>query len=125
MKMNKNLINAVKKQLGNNEETSSCLEDVNNHGADCGFPGFTYYHDTVKFFKQNKTEIVELVKELSNDLGNSPIELVSNFQCLKNQVTEEEVARALYGSLKQDDYLVPNALTWFALEEVARFEADN
>jgi hypothetical protein len=33
---------------------------------------------------------------------------------------EAEIARALYGRLERDDTQIPNALTWFAAEEVAR-----
>ena len=28
------------------------VEDVNNHGIDSGFIGFTYYSETVKFYKK-------------------------------------------------------------------------
>jgi hypothetical protein len=37
---------------------------------------------------------------------------------------DETLARALYGRMGKDDYLVANALSWFAAEEVARFETD-
>ena len=116
--MDQKLINAVKKQLGDD----TYLTDVNNGGADAGFPGFTYYTDTVKFFKQNKTEIVKLVKEYAEEFGQSPIEFVTGFNCLKGIVTEEEVATALYGHIGNNDVTVANALSWFALEEVARLE---
>lgn len=119
--MNEKLIKAVKKQLGDTEY----LTDVANNGASGGYPGFTYYTDTVKFFKANKKDIVELVKEMAEEFGESAINFVSSFQCLKpSGEWEDEIGRALYGRLSPDDYIVPNALAWFALEEVARYEKD-
>ena len=121
--MDAKLIKAVKNQLGDN----SYLEDVANHGADAGFPGFTYYSDTLEFYKKNRTEIVQLTKDMAAEFGETPINMILNFNCLKNMTTEEDVALALYGNLAsvgKNDNLVPNALAWFALEEVARFETD-
>jgi hypothetical protein len=49
------------------------------------------------------------------------MEFVAGFNCLKPKGEwEEEISRALYGRLSKDDYIVPNALSWFALEEAAR-----
>jgi hypothetical protein len=118
--MNKKLINAVKKQLGDNDY----LNDAANHGADSGFPGFTYYSDTVDFFKKNKADILEQVKEEAEQFDQNPINFVMSFNCLKNNVEESEVAQALYGRIGKDGVTIPNALAWFALEEVARFVID-
>ncbi len=117
--MNEKLIKAVKKQIGDTEY----LTDVTNNGANAGYPGFTYYSDTVKFFKQNRKEIVELVREMAEEFGESPLNFVAGFNCLKPKGEwEADIARASYGRLESDDYIVPNALSWFALEEVARIE---
>ena len=127
--MDKKLINAVKRQIGS--DAASTLQDVVNHGADFGVPGFTYYSDTRKFYKNNRREIVALVKEYAQEFGQEPIEFVAGFNCLRHNdkqwqaETREEVARALYGNLKSDDTQVPNALAWFAVEEVARALYDN
>lgn len=71
---------------------------------------------------------MELVKELADDFGQTPIQFVASFNCLNGNYSdsegEAEISRALYGRLASDDTQVPNALAWFALEEVARFETD-
>lgn len=115
------LIRSVIRQLGDRES----LRDVLRGGADAGFSGFTYYDDTVAFFKQNRREIIELVKRMADDLGENAVNLVMGFRCLKDVTTEEEVGRVLYGArVTENDTQVANALAWFALEEVARAVAD-
>lgn len=117
--MNEELMRAVKRQLGSDWKEQ--FEDIVNHGIDGGFSGFIYYSDTVSFFKRNKDEIVELVKEMADDFGQSPIELVKSFNCLgKKEDWEAEIAECLYGRISADNLTVPNALAWFAAEEAAR-----
>ena len=38
---------------------SANLADCAKHGADGGFPGFTYYSDTLSFFRCNRKDIVK------------------------------------------------------------------
>jgi hypothetical protein len=79
----------------------------------------------VKFFKSHRQLIVDLVREEAQEFGQDPIAFVAGFGCLEDDFeTREEIARALYGRMGKDDYLVANALSWFAAEEVARFETD-
>lgn len=122
--MNKKLITAVIRNLGGRNS----LKDIANHGIDGGFGGFIYYSDTVKFFKNNREEIIALVLEMSQEFGENPIKFVQSFNCLHNNYNnaegEAEIARALYGRLASDDTQIPNALAWFAAEEVARHETD-
>jgi hypothetical protein len=123
--MEQKLIDAVRNQLGEDEEeVNQTLEDVSNHGAGGGYGGFIYHSDTVKFFEDNKVEIVALVKEMSEEFGEKPMAFVASFQCLKGEDQEEDIAHALYGNLEKDDVVIPNALSWFALEEVARNYVD-
>lgn len=114
------LIRAVIRQLGDR----SYLEDIVNHGADAGFPGFTYYSDTEPFWKRNRKEITALVMSMAQDLGEQPAEMVAKFNCLKIEPSEFEAMQDVYSALgngqPSDDSTVPNALAWFALEEVAR-----
>jgi hypothetical protein len=121
--MDTNLIEAVIKQLGDAEY----LEDAANHGADSGFPGFTYYSDTCQFFTDNKTEIIGLVKEMASEMDETPMDMVLGFRCLDKDDpdTVDEAGRALYGTPLEDDTQVVNALAWFALEEVARDYVDH
>ncbi len=114
------LVRAVIKQLGGGKEAIETLGDVYKHGADGGgFCGFTYYTDTVKFYRRNRSDIVAIAKEMSGDLGMDVIDMISHFGCFRGRDVETScIARALYGNV--DDPEVPNALAWFALEEVAR-----
>lgn len=107
------------------EELRGTLEDIAKYGADAGFGEFVYYSDTVKFFKRNRAEIINLVKEYAADMDTSPFELVASFKHSKDDDWVDEIGRALYGRLKPDDVHVPNELTWFAVEEVARYLVDN
>ena len=117
--MNEKLMRAVKRQLGSDWKEN--FHDINNHGIDGGFSGFIYYCDTVSFFKRNKAEIVELVKEMASEFGQSPIDFVKSFNCLKgSEDWEAEIAECLYGRLSEDNITVPNALAWFAGKEAAR-----
>ena len=85
--MNKKLINAVIENLGyDNQNDPDCIEDlknITNHGIDCGYGGFVYYSETTSFFNENRKEIIELVKEMSFELGDGMIEFVASFNCLK------------------------------------------
>lgn len=117
--INPTLVRAVIRQIGDRDS----LEDVARHGASGGFPGFTYHADTVAFFKRHRKAVVELAKQQADDFGQSPLDMVAAFQCLKpaDDETKESIARCLYGGrLKDGDTQVANALAWFALEEVAR-----
>ena len=125
------LTSAVIKQLGyeelENEELRSTLEDIKNHGADGGFGGFIYYSETNQFARENMHLILDQVKELADALGETPLEMISSFQCLKNEKIDSlEIASIIYNRTSPEsqadgtETVVLNALAWFALEEVAR-----
>ncbi len=119
------LTRAVIRQLGDKDN----LIDVSNHGADAGFCNFVYYKDTVPFFEKHRKEILSV---LEAD-GEEPASMVFGFNCLRLKEADREEQRAyrgainrlLYGNRKvdwdrQEEIMVANALSWFALEEVAR-----
>lgn len=124
--MDSKLKNAVIRQLGGRDS----LQDVCDHGVDAGFPGFTYYADTCNFYRRNRKAIVRLVEETAADFGQSPLEMVSGFNCLtrvfekhERPALERAIAVAMYGTRRgadDDVEQVENALAWFALEETAR-----
>lgn len=127
---------AVIEQLGydpNDDDPAlaSMLEDVADHGADAGWPGFTSYTDTCEFTARNRKAVTALVETLADDLGEEPMALVRSFRCLADQAREPgfggEVGRCLYGTGGTGDGydLVDNALAWFALEETARQLTDD
>jgi len=128
--MNQKLINVVIKQLGcRNQYSEKCLsvlKDVADHGADSGFHGFIYHYETCKFYFDNRPLIIELAKEYAQDFGTGLMEMIAGFNCLKGTDLTDEIGQALYASKNdnRDNFTVPNALAWFALEEVARYITD-
>lgn len=119
------LIRAVIRKTGREN-----LSDIARHGVDGGFAGFTYYTDTVKFFKSHRTAIMELAEEMASQLGEDCIEMIRNFRCLQSHgkptCTATEIAEALYRGKGEMATQVQNAMAWFAAEEVARaFDDDN
>ena len=116
------LTRAVLKQIGGNREA---LKDVARYGAAGGFCGFTYYKDTSAFFRKNSEEIKKLLGETSESYGEGLFSMVCSFTCLRDlRVTETQVAAVLFGESEEidegDEMQIENALTWFALEEIAR-----
>lgn len=122
------LTRAVIRQLGGKE----ALIDVaspKHGGADSGYVGFTYYSDTVPFFERQRKNILAVLE----DFGDDPDAIVMRFPCLRLSKDDHEewrtyrsaVNRLLYSNRKvdwdkQEEIMVANALSWFALEEVAR-----
>ena len=122
--MNERIYKAVIKQLGGKES----LEDVYNHGADGGFSGFICYSDTIEFFRKNKKHIIMLAENMANDLREDVTNMIKGFNCLKDyELTNSQVAKVLYGKFlnDEDNTQIMNALSWFALEEVARYICDS
>lgn len=115
----KTLINAVYSRIG-----KESIEDVNRYGIGGGFSGFTYYSDTMAFYSRYRKLINKLVFDMADQLGEDAQSMVLNFNCVNNDnETKHDIAMCLYGgnlrSLKNDAY-IPNALAWFAAEEVCR-----
>jgi hypothetical protein len=108
------------------------LRDVSEHGADSGFPGFTYYTDTVSFAKRHRVTILESLREFASDMGErDPVSLVMGFRCVKQvEVSPEAVSVALYGGRiprgvsENDVDAVLNGIAWYALESVAHIVSD-
>lgn len=113
------LTRAILRRLNRDE-----LRDVAEHGADSGFSGFTYYHETGAFFRAHKAEIIALAQSTAADIGEpSMLQMVRHFRCICNgkqpDYTEDEVAEAIYSGRGESTCYIRNALVWFALEEVA------
>lgn len=118
------LVRAVVRQIGGWESFTEKVQDVYRHGADGGFSGFIYYCDTVPFAKKNRKEIVELAKNIADDLGEGVFKMIAGFRCLSSDYSEGEIAEAIYNSKSENHTQVLNALAWFALEEVCRSYVD-
>lgn len=119
------LVNPVKIQLGVDVEGFwSELENVSRSycGAAAGFSGFTYYSETVNFWRKHRAKIYAYMEELADGIGENVLQMVCDFNGLKDYETEE-VAKALYGNYNSDYDQIYNVFAWFALEEVAnRYE---
>ena len=97
------------------------LEDVARHSADAGWAGFTYYIDTLAFYKAHKGDILALAEQTANDLGEDMLTMIAGFGCLRNdKLSPSAIGEALYSGRGEDATTVRNAMAWFALEETAR-----
>lgn len=127
------LTRAVIRQIGGGSEAKENLIDVSNHGADAGFCNFVYCQDTVPFFEKHRKEILSVLEEDADSFGEEPAQLVFGFNCLRLKEADREEQRAyrsainrlLYGNRKvdwdrQEEVMVANALSWYALEAIAR-----
>jgi len=109
---------AVMRQFGDSESFYESVSDIANYGASGGVSGFIYYSDTVNFTKRNKNKIMQSLTELSNDIGESIVSMLSHWQCLKG-MSQCEIMEGLYNPKSDNKTTVYNALAWYALEEVA------
>lgn len=109
---------AVMRQFGNSEYFYESVPDIANYGASGGVSGFIYYSDTVNFTKRNKNKIMQSLTELSNDIGESIVSMLSHWSCLKG-MSQCEIMEGLYNPKSDNKTTVYNALAWYALEDVA------
>lgn len=126
------LTRAVLKALGGGKEARSYVQDAANHGADSGFPGFTYYKDTVAFYERYRRFIwLRLIADSEEFGDNGVVATVENFGCFRSRdAGERRALRRAINALMLDcvkvNWDIPeqvdvaNALAWYALEEVGR-----
>ena len=113
------LINSVISQLGGIQD----VENINRYGIDGGYGGFVYYSDTHKFAMRNRSQIVELLEEIAESLGEDVIKMVSQFGVFRNSQMDSEDKRDLYkylGGGRPEQGCITNVMAWFAAEEVCR-----
>jgi hypothetical protein len=106
------------------KELSSQLVTCAKHGADGGFPGFIYYSDTIRFFKQNCKDIINNIGHTAAETGTDIIKLVQSFGVFRYSTppASGEVGKALWDSAHIHDDLTTlyNVFAWYALEEISR-----
>jgi hypothetical protein len=115
------------------KDLSSQLVTCAKHGADGGFPGFTYYQDTIQFFKQNRKDIVTNIGQTATEMGMDIIKMVQSFGVFRYSTppTSGEVGKALWDSSRIHEELTAlyNVFAWYALEEISniwyRYLEDN
>jgi hypothetical protein len=109
------------------KELSSYLLSCAKHGADCGFHGFTMYYETVKFFRENRKDIIRNLQQCADECGVRVIELVKNFGIYRRQQPPEaeKIGCAIYSQHINDDlWDLYNLFSWFCLESVSNIWAD-
>ena len=104
------------------------MEDVVNHGIDGGFNGFIYYSETHDFAMKNRANIVKLLDEMANDMGEDVISMVASFGVFRHSKMDDEDMHDLYkyiGGGKPAQGTITNVMAWFAAEEASRYCVDN
>jgi len=82
------------------------IREAGQHGADAGWPGFTYIVDCVAFYEANRDDIWQLAQDMADDVGEANVPaLVAGFNRADMADTADGFA---------------NLLAWFSLEEVGR-----
>ena len=113
------LIKAVIRQSGGWDAFQKQALDIANYGIAGGFSGWTYYNETCAFYAKNQKLIVDLAEKQADEYDYaSPQDMVKSFRHL--DATLSEIGLTLYGTKRQHDNYVANALAWYAAEEVAR-----
>lgn len=101
------LVEAIEKHSGMDREQ---IIEAGEHGADAGWPGFTYTADGAEFYRDNERVVDELLQDAADDMGyGSVADLVATFS--RKDMTETRDGH---------DCL----MAWFALEEAGRYLAN-
>lgn len=88
----------------------SQIRSAGEHGADTGWPGFTYTADGEEFYRKHQREIVDLLGETADEMG---YENVAQF-----------VASFARADMTDVDGGYECLCSWFVLEETGRFASD-
>jgi hypothetical protein len=116
------LIRAVIKQSGGLEEFRKSARDIGRQ-IDGGFPGWTYYKDTVAFAQRNKRHIMAMAENDAKNMREGALEMLLKFGCMKPlDIAMNDLASIIYSGQDKDDMkaTVYNCLAWYAAESVAR-----
>jgi len=119
----KTIINAVIRSLGSVDS----VQDVNSHGMEAGFSGFTYYSDTHAFAMRHRKAIVSMLEESADMLGEDVVAMVASFGVFRRNPMDNNDRKELYrfiGGGKCDQSTITNLMAWFAAEEVCRMFED-
>jgi hypothetical protein len=113
-------------------ELSQELKEISENGASCGWSGFTYYSDTIAFFKKHRSDIAQQMEQTAAEMGIDLIAMVQSFGVYRNndKPTPSEVGKALWNNRIEENLsdLYDN-FSKYVLEEVAntwyRYLEDN
>ena len=112
------LINAVVSRIGKDS-----INDVIKHGIDGGFNGFIYYSETHAFAMRHRRQIIALLTEQAEQLGEEVVAMVAGFGVFRHDKMNNDDRIDLYkyiGGGKCEQGTITNLMAWFAAEEVCR-----
>ena len=119
--MDNKLMQAAIEQFGGQEDFEERAEDVTQYGIDGGFNDWIYYSDTCEFFQSNRALILKFAQEQASDFGMGLFEMFKSFNCMRSlEVTEEEIAEAIYTNEGECADQIQNCLAWYVAEEACR-----
>jgi hypothetical protein len=102
----RDLLAAIQKHSGMERDR---IREAGEHGADAGWPGFTYMTDGAEFTRSNRSLVWDLLSQEAEEFGSDVLTFVASFQCADMAETEDGF-----------DCL----LSWYALEQVGRWLED-
>jgi hypothetical protein len=113
------LAKAVINQIGLPwDELSSRPSDFFN--ASYGVSGFIYYSDTHEFTKKNRKNIVAMLEEQADQMGEDVVAMVNGFGVFRPDGMDNDDKKDLYrllgGGLPAQGPIT-NVMAWYALEE--------
>jgi hypothetical protein len=87
------------------KQLSGNLADCAKYGADCGIRGFTMYHETLKFFRENRRDIIRNLESGAEQNGVSVFRYVKSFSVYRRgqAPSREEISRAVFDAKIHDD----------------------
>ena len=112
------LINAVVSRIGKDS-----INDVIKHGIDGGFNGFIYYSETHAFAMRHRKQIIALLTEQAEQLGEEVVSMVAGFGVFRHNKMDNDDRMDLYkylGGGKCEQCTITNLMAWYAAEEVCR-----
>ena len=116
------LADAVITQLGGWERFTSQAQHISENGAQDGFAGFTYYHETVKMALAHFDAIMENLTNDALEYGQDSVaEMMTSWICLEGYDAEEidAVLDDHINDTIENHCSIINALAWYALEKYA------
>jgi hypothetical protein len=108
------LSKAAIKTVGGKSNAKQAAE----HGADAGWPGFTSYTDTIKFYTKNKKLIMQALREDADNFGVTVSEMTKAWRALKG--VPDAMTVLAEGDSHEDFTTVANAMAWYALERAGQ-----
>ena len=101
------LVAAIREHSGMDDDQ---IREAGEHGADAGWPGFTYTGDAAGFYRSHSDLIDEMLVDEAEDFG------YSNVAALVAAFSRADMCDTRDGH--------DNLLAWYALETAGRYLAD-